>query len=287
MKKTSLASLLVATIFAGMLLHVSADQIYVAQEQSQQVSTVIDGVIEPYANGVGLVYGLAVDGSGNLYAAGAGNDTIYKVNPSGAVSTFASSSLLGSPSGLAFDAAGNLYTTGNGYGGTVNQISPSGVISRSVTGVGGFGLAFDSSGNLYIADGNSVDRMTPSGAVSTFATGFNDAWGLAFHDGNLFVANYQGNSISEVSPSGVVSTFATGLSLPTGIAFDSAGNLLVCNVNASGPGSLDSIAPNGAVTTVATGFDYPTAIVIVPEPRALAMVVLGGVAMVVRRKRVL
>lgn len=283
MKKTSLTSLLVATIFAGMLLHVSADQIYVAEEQLEQVSSVTGGVIQPYASGVGLVYGLAADGSGNLYAAGAGNDTIYKVNSSGAVSTFASSSVLGSPSSLAFDAAGNLYTSGDGFGGTVNRISPSGVIIPVLSGVGGFGLAFDSGGNLYIADGNSVDRMTPSGAVSTFATGFNDAWGLAFHGGNLYVANYLGNSISEVSPSGMVSTFATGLSSPTGIAFDSSGNLFAC----SAAGSLDSIAPNGAVTTVATGLDDPTAIVIVPEPQALGLMVLGGVAMVARRKRVL
>jgi len=128
MKKTTLTSLLAATIFGGMSLSVSADQIFVAQEGLQQVSIFANGAIEPYANGVGLVYGLAADGSGNLYAAGAGNDTIYKVNSSGAVSTFASSSVLGSPSGLAFDTAGNLYTSGNGYGGTVNKISPGGVI---------------------------------------------------------------------------------------------------------------------------------------------------------------
>jgi len=151
-----------------------------------------------------------------------------------------------------------------------------------LTGVGGFGLAFDGSGNLYIADGSTVDRMTPSGAVSTFATGFNYAWGLAFHDGNLFVADYGGNSISEVSPAGGVSTFATGLSSPTGIAFDSSGNLFVC----SGTGSLDSVTPDGAVTTVASGLNNPFAIVIVPEPHALGLLVLGGVAMVVRCRRV-
>lgn len=284
MKTTSLASL-ATTIFAFMLLHVSADQIYVAQEGSLQVSTVTDGRVQPYANGVGLVYGLAADGSGNLYAAGAGNDTIYKVNSSGAVSTFASSSVLGSPSGLAINAAGNLYTSGNGLGGTVDQINSCGAVDRVLTGVGGFGLTFDSSGNAYIADGNTVYRMTPSGAVSTFATGFNDAWGLAFHNGNLFVANYLGNSISEVSPSGAVHTFATGLSLPTGIAFDSSGNLFVCNWGATGSGSLDCIAPNGSVTTVVKGLCDPTAIVIVPEPQALGLVVLGGVAMVARRKR--
>ncbi len=278
------ASLLAAAIFGGVLLQVSADQIYVAQEQLFQVSTVTGGVVKPYASGVGLVYGLAADGSGNLYAAGAGNDTIYKVNSSGAVSTFASSSVLGSPSGLAFNG-GNLYTSGNGWGGTVDQINSSGGVNRFYTGVGGYGLAFDSSGNMYVSDGNSVDRITPSGAVSTFASGFDDAWGLAFHNGNLFVANYLGNSISEVSSSGVVSTFATGLNLPTGIAFDSGGNLLVCNVTANGPGTLDSISPNGKVTTIATGLDCPTAIVIVPEPQALGLFVLGGVALVARRRR--
>ena len=140
------------------------------------------------------------------------------------------------------------------------------------------GMLLDvSADQIYVAQ-----EVTPSGAVSTFATGFNGAWGLAFHDGNLFVANNTGNSISEVSPSGGVSTFAIGLSSPTGIAFDSWGNLFVC----SGAGSLDSIAPDGALITVATGLDNPTAIVIVPEPTALGLVALGGVAMLVRRKRV-
>jgi sugar lactone lactonase YvrE len=275
MKRTSIVAVL-AVLFA-MTLSAAADVIYVAEEQLLRVSTIQpNGQIQPYSYGAGLVYGLALDHAGNLYAAGAGDDTIRRMTPSG-VSVYASSSTLGSPSGLAFDNAGNLYTSGLGWGKTVNRISPDGTISHVASGVGGYGLAFDKSGNLYVANWDSVSRISPSGIVSTFATGFNGAWGLAFNQsGNLFVANYVGNSISEVSPDGVVSTFATGLDLPTGLAFDSHGDLYVCNITQQALGNVCRITPEGATTIVATGLHYPTAIaILVPEPSVFCLAAAG------------
>jgi streptogramin lyase len=290
-RSISIVNILALSIVSSSLVassNAAADVIYVAEEQLTRVSLVQpNGSIQPFANGVGLPYGLTLDQSGNLYVASAGNDTIFKVTPPGIKSVFASNSSLGSPDGLAFDSAGNLYTSGYGWGGTVNRISPNGTITRVATGVGGDGLAFDTSGNLYVAGGGSVTRITPAGVVSTFATGFNYAWGLAFDGrGNLFVSDYLGDSISEIAPNGTVSVFATGLDLPTGLAFGSNGNLYVCNITESQPlGYLSEITPDGKATIFASGLDYPTAIAIsVPEPSAVCISGCGLLVILLRKQ---
>ena len=87
----------------------------------------------------------------------AGNGTISKVTPAGAVSTFVSSGL-DYPEGLAFDAAGNLYVANSGNN-TISEVTPAGAVSTFVSsGLNGpDGLAFDAAGNLYVAnlDGNT------------------------------------------------------------------------------------------------------------------------------------
>lgn len=178
----------------------ATDIFYVAEEQLTRVSIIQNGHPTPFANGAGLVYGLTVDGSGNVYAAGTGDDTIRKITPNGTVSVYASDSSLGSPNGMTFDSSGNLYTTGYGWGGTVNRITPNGAVTR-VANVGGMDVAFDANGNMYVSSGSAIDRITPLGNISTFASGFQLTWGLAFDQaGNLFVGDYFGNSISKVTP---------------------------------------------------------------------------------------
>jgi len=242
------------------------DVFYVAEEQLQRVSIVQpDGGLQTFANGVGLVYGLALDSHGNVYAAGTGDDTIREVTSGGGVSVYASASILGSPSGLAFDADGHLFTCGAGWGGTINRIGTNGMVTNILTGIGwNESLAFDVAGNLYVSCGAQVIKITPVGVISTYASGFNETWGLAFdRDGNLFVADAYENSVSKVTTNGVVSLYATGLDYPTGIAFDSSGDLYVCNITHSNVlGYLNRITPDGTVSTFASGLDYPTAIAI-------------------------
>lgn len=282
MKKSAVKLIMVLGISGLLVARAGGATIYVAEEQLTRVSIASPSGPHAFSGGVGLVYGLALDGQGNLYAAGAGDDTIRKITLGGVVSVFASSSVLGSPSGMAFDHAGNLYTSGQGWGGTVDRISPNGTITHVASGVGGYGLAFDSSGDLYVANWNSVAKITPSGTVSTFATGLEGAWGMAFDaQGNLFVANYIGDYINKITPDGTKSVFATGLDRPTGLAFDGSGNLFVCNITERGPlGYISQITQNGTVSTFASGFNYPTAIaILVPEPSLLSLTVLGLVAM--------
>ncbi len=135
-------------------------------------------------------YGAAVDGSGNLYIADAGNHRIRKVDAStGNISTVAGSGTAGSsgdgaaataarlnsPRGAAVDGSGNLYIADHNNRrirkvdastGNISTVPVAGEIRRPR------GMAVDGSGNLYIADSDyhsiiKVDAST--GAISTAA----------------------------------------------------------------------------------------------------------------------
>jgi sugar lactone lactonase YvrE len=142
---------------------------------------------------------VAIDSAGNLYVADTFNDTIRKISPAGAVSTFAgtagtvgsangtgAAASFNSPEGVAVDSADNVYVADSGNA-TIRKITSVGVVSTlagtagvtgSANGTGSaaqfdlpIGLAVDSSGNVYVADSlNSLVRMvTPAGVVTTLA----------------------------------------------------------------------------------------------------------------------
>ena len=209
------------------------------------------------ANGTGTAAtfnvpsGVAVDASGNVYVADAGNSLIRKITPAGVVSTL----------------AGQAGVTGsaNGTGTAATFNSPAGV-------------AVDSGGNVYVADVvNSVIRkITPAGGVSTLAgsgitgsangTGtaasFNQPYGVAVDaSGNVYVADTSNSLIRKITPAGVVSKLAglagiTGSSnvgaatfnQPYGVAVDAAGSIYVTD---SGNNLIRKITPAGVVSTLA------------------------------------
>jgi DNA-binding beta-propeller fold protein YncE len=221
------------------------------------------GVISIFAPSVNP-FGLAFDGSGNLYVSNGnyliqdgygGTETISKISPDGATTTFASN--LDFPEGLAFDGGGNLYV--GGHAERILKIAPGGAVTTLPTGLDyPEGLAFDGNGNLYVAneDVGTISVITPAGAVSPFASGLKNPVGLVFDSsGNLYCANgwldSSPGTISKISPSGLVTTFATGLdSGCDGLAIDAAGNLYVVNETA---GSIQKVAPDGTVKSFASG----------------------------------
>jgi hypothetical protein len=89
-------------------------------------------------------FGVAVDGSGNLYVADTFNNTVRKISASGVVATLA-----GTP----------------GISGSADGSGAAGRFSNP------YGIAVDGAGNLYVADtGNhTVRKITPGGVVTTFA----------------------------------------------------------------------------------------------------------------------
>jgi uncharacterized protein (TIGR03437 family) len=137
--------------------------------------------------------GVAVDGTGNVYASDSPSHRIVRIDPNGHTTILAgtgdpgfsgdggaaSSAQLNSPSGVAVDGQGNLYISDTGNH-CVRVMGPDGII-RTIAGNGAAdfsgdggparsaslnapaGLAVDSDGNVWVADAgnNRVRKLTP------------------------------------------------------------------------------------------------------------------------------
>ena len=106
-------------------------------------------------------YHLAFGPHGDLFVSGptpSSFDSIYKVDPHGAVSVFYRG--LGRPQGLAFDREGNLYAAASlgGKRGVV-RIAPDGTASLAVAGPGLVGIAFTPSRAAVLASNNAVYNL--------------------------------------------------------------------------------------------------------------------------------
>lgn len=201
-----------------------------------------------------LPVAIAVDASGGLIVADAGNSTIRRIDGNAAVTTFA---------GLAA-ATG----TADGVGSAAQFKAP-----RAATA--------DVAGNVYVADtGNNTIRKISAGGTTTTLAGspgaggstdgagaaakFNVPTGIAAdRTGNVFVADFANNTIRQITAAGVVTTLAgtpgargamngTGPTAsfngPVGLSLDSAGNIYVAD---SGNQLIRKLTPAGVVTTYA------------------------------------
>lgn len=160
-------------------------------------------------------YDVAVDASGNIYIADAGNNRIRMINTLGVISTIAGNGLAGysgdggpatsaqlnSASGIDVDPLGNIFIADRfnrrirkiNSSGTISTIAGSGVMGNS--GDGGLatlaqigspnGVTLDAAGNIYIADGwyGTLRKINTSNIISTIAgtgiPGYSGDGGLA------------------------------------------------------------------------------------------------------------
>ncbi|KIA92333.1 hypothetical protein OC25_16740 [Pedobacter kyungheensis] len=219
--------------------------------------------------------GTAVDLSGNVYVADAGNHLVRKISPSGVVSTLAGIGYAG-------------YADGTGTAAQFQHPSA---------------LAVDASGNVFVSDqqNHRIRKITPSGVVTTFAgsgsagsangmgtaASFSSPIGLAFDaSGNLYVADYGNHKIRVISPSGIVANYAgsgaagstngtlssASFRNPMGLAFDASGTLYVADrlnhlVRKISGGTVSTLAGSGSIgssngTGTAASFNYPNGVAV-------------------------
>jgi uncharacterized protein (TIGR03437 family) len=209
-------------------------------------------------------FGVAVDGTGNLFIADTHNFRIRKVSPDATISTVAGGS------------TPPCCSSGDGGPATIAQLtSPADV-------------AVDTKGNVFIADGVQVRRVSPDGVITTAAgngtPGFSgdggpataaqlgQVGGLLFSDGiatdgsgNLFIADCNNFRVRKVAADGTITTIAGNgvqgysgdggpaitaqLGCPFRLVADAAGNLFVMD-DPNHP-RIRKVSRDGTITTVA------------------------------------
>lgn len=245
------------------------------------VSTFAGGPSYDWIDGTGTAarfyspYGLAIDGSGNLFVGEYHNQTIRKITTAGVVTTLAGNP--GQPG----------YLDGTGLTAKFNQP---------------VGPVVDGSGNVFVADylNNRIRKITPAGVVTTFAgsgtaalvngTGtaasFQGPFALAYAPtGDMVVADYLNHTIRMVTPSGVVTTLAgngtsgfvngTGsaarFNRPAQMVIDPGGTIYVCDAlnnsvrKVTSSGDVFTVAGNGTLGSAdgpgsSATFNYPMGI---------------------------
>ena len=187
--------------------------IYVADVYNQTIRKITpEGVVSTLAGMAGVQgstddtgaaasffypHGVAADGSGNIYVADSGNNTIRKITPAGLVSTLAgtagiqgnadgtgTAASFSNPQGVAVDESGTVYIADTDNN-TIRKITPEGIVSTlvgktsragSTDGAGAIasfsnpqGVTVDGSGNVYVTDtdNHTIRKITPTGDVST------------------------------------------------------------------------------------------------------------------------
>ncbi|HEY3839663.1 MAG TPA: putative Ig domain-containing protein, partial [Bryobacteraceae bacterium] len=195
--------------------------------------------------------GLAIDSSGNLYIADAGNHAIRKITAAtGVITTIAGTGFPGN--------------SGDGQTATTAQLN------------GPQGVAVDTALNVYIADSNNHKiREVQNGIMSTIAgngiAGYSGDNGLAKTaqlnlptqvavdpGGVIYITDSNNQRVRKIVTSGVITTVAGGgsgpVGIPSGIATDTGANLYVADSSGS---HILKFTPSGSITIIAgTGTRY-------------------------------
>jgi sugar lactone lactonase YvrE len=201
-------------------------------------------------------YGVAVDGSGNVYIDDLGNDMIEKVTPQGTLSIVAgtgqqgtptpgpaSASNLGRPIAVAADAGGNVFIADQ-LNSEVDEVTAAGALSV-LAGTGQYGnptpgsarrsrlgwldgLAVDSRGDVYLANSEPsalILKVTPSGTLSIVA-------GILHHHG-------------AITPGPATRSALGG---PFAVAVDTIGDVYIADLPNY---AVEQVTPGGVLSVVA------------------------------------
>jgi len=260
---------------------------------AQPVITTFAGTDAPFTGdglpatnvGLGLVTGIAVDHSGNVYFNDPDNHVVFRVGTDGIIHIIAGNGIGG------YSGDGGPATEASIGGDETNfdlQLGPP-VLN---------GIAVDGAGNVFITSGSVVRRIDPSGIISTYYAGSGVLLGIAVDStGIVYFVDRSHSVIRKAAPDGTISTIAgTGangfsgdggpataaqLNNPVGIACDTTGNVYVAETV---PGRIRKItAASGVINTVAGGGNLPPGVGVPPlevninQPRAVAVSPAGDI----------
>ena len=188
---TTIFAIIPDSFFAQGVAIDRADNVFVMAISWSNTSSIIFKLTSKGARGsFGFVpghgMGLAFDNSGNLLAADATSQTIYKFAPDGTRSIFVGPEAFNAetgPIGLAFDHSGNLFVSTEVFPYNADRIlkfTPRGVKSTFVSGLPNpRGLVFDSTGDLFAAEipasaSGDILKFTRRGEPTVFASEIGD-----------------------------------------------------------------------------------------------------------------
>lgn len=209
--------------------------VYVADPGNGRIRKITStGIVSTFAQVQGSS-GVAVDDLGNVFVTSA-NNIIFKIDPTGFVSTLAGTGTAGfadgngtsaqfnRPEGISIDLQGNIYVADRlNY--RIRKITPAGIVSTlvvigsSASFSGPQGITIDTQGNLYVSESGAnpnwhlIHKITSAGVESVIAGStegyvngsgsvahFDVPWGITIDaQGNIYVSEYRGNRIRKIS----------------------------------------------------------------------------------------
>ncbi|MEO9073284.1 MAG: NHL repeat-containing protein [Edaphobacter sp.] len=226
-------------------------------------------------------FGVAVDGSGNVYVTDNGNNAVKEIMAvGGVIPTSPTINTLASgfnfPTGVAVDGSGNVYVADLNNNAVKEIMAVGGVIPASPTintlGSGfnfPYAVAVDGNGNVYVADtlnGAVKEIMAVGGVIPTSPTihtlgsGISSPEGVAVDgNGNVYVADTANNAVKEIMAVGgvipaspTINTLGSGFNHPFGVAVDGSGNVYVGDSNNNAVKEIDLSDPPALVFATAT-----------------------------------
>jgi len=200
----------------------------------------------PYVTaGQASIYGVAVDGKGDVFVADANNNLVREeVLSGGHYIEHLVGSGLNSPTSLAIDGSGALYIADTQNNRVLKETpSPSGFVQTTI-GSGmdePYGVAVDENGSVYITDTEHKrvlkETLTAGSYVQSTlpASGLALAFGIAVDgSGNVYIADTGNKRVLKLTLANGVysqSVIDSSLDLPYGIAVDGFGNLFIADFN--------------------------------------------------------
>ena len=269
--------------------HAAVGDVYVGEDNGTIERFQADGTgRSTFASGLGEVTALAFDHSGDLFAAC--GSIIYKFDQEGHRTTF-SAGFLAPFYGFGVDSSGNLYGASRPGGATSSEIlrfAHDGSYSVLDSGyLFTYGLQFDSSDNLYVVGATNPSvrlfKYPPGGSRTTFGMGYPRGTLAIDSSGDVFLASYA--NIFKYTPDGTRTSFSLNANAVfSSLAFDGNGVLFAAD---SANNQIWELAQDGTGTTFIAGLSgSPESMaILVPEPSPMTLLVFGGVASgLIRRK---